>query len=87
MKYTELHRESLGNNNWFLEIELIPENDFETKALRKVEIGESGNEEKDMIERNLFAALGNMSILNLVRQKKNVFALTATDSNSISTDK
>ena len=78
MKYTELHRESLGNNNWFLEIELIPENDFETKALRNVEIGESGIEEKDMVERNLFAALGNMSILNLVRQKKNVFALTAT---------
>lgn len=78
MKYKELHRESLGNNNWFLEIELIPENDFESDAIRNVDAAESSDEENDLVERNLKAALGSMSILNLVRQKKNVFALTAT---------
>ena len=77
MKQRELSRESIGNNNWFIEIELIPENDFESNAIRNVEISESSDEENHLVETNLRVALGKLSIVNLVRQKKNVFALTA----------
>jgi hypothetical protein len=78
MLYKTLSRESLGNNNWFVEIELIPENDFETNVIRNVEAGESREEEQEVIENYLVSALDGMSLINLVRQKQNVFALTVT---------
>ena len=76
MKHKTLGKESLGNNNWFVEIELFPENDFETNAIRNIEIGESTDEEYDLIEDYLVSSLNGMSIINLVRQRNNVFALT-----------
>ena len=79
MKYKTLSKESLGNNNWFVEIELFPENDFEINAIHNIQTGESSEEESDMVEKHLDAALNGMSIVNLVRQKQNIFAVTATD--------
>jgi hypothetical protein len=78
MKHKTLSKESLENNKWFVEIELMPENDFEAKAIRNVETGSSTNEEMDMVENYLISSLNGMSIINLVRQKGNVFAVTAT---------
>ena len=78
MNYKILSKESLGNNNWFVEIELFPENDFETNAIRNIEIGTSTNEEQKVVEKYLISSLNGMLILNLVRQKQNVFAVTAT---------
>ena len=78
MKHMTLSRETLGNNKWFVEIELIPENDLEAKAIRHIEIGASTDEEMDMVETYLTFSLNGMSIVNLVRQKGNVFAVTVS---------
>ena len=79
MQHKTLSKEAFGNNNWFVEIELNPENDFEEKAIQNVEIGVSTAEEMDMVENYLISSLSGMSIINLVRQKGNVFAVTATN--------
>ena len=78
MNHTIQSKESLGNNHWFIEIELMPENDIEIKAIQHIEIGGATDEELDFVEKYLDEALGTMSIVNLVRQKGNVFALTTT---------
>ena len=77
MKHTIHTKESLGNNHWFIEIELFPENDYEINAILKVEIAESSDEEIELVENYLYSALGDLSIVSLMRQKKNLFALTA----------
>jgi len=77
MNYSILTQESLGNNNWFIELELLPDNDFESQAIQNYEAGKATDVETEMLENQLQVALKGMTLLNLVRQRKNVFAVTA----------
>ncbi len=76
MNHKTLSKESLGNDTWFVEIELTPGNDFEANAIRNIEIDDANDEERDAVENYLISSLKGMSIINLVRQKGNVFAVT-----------
>ena len=77
MTHVELYRESLGNDHWFIEMELRPEDDFETTAIHHVEIGIASDEEINVVENYLHVAVASLTLVNLVRQKNRIFAVTA----------
>jgi len=79
MNFSILTRESIGNNNWFIEIEFFPENETESMAIHNFETGNANESEIELLENHLHASLKGMSLLNLVRHKKSVFAVTAAD--------
>ncbi|MBT9395079.1 hypothetical protein KLP40_18070 [Hymenobacter sp. NST-14] len=77
MKHRLVDKQSLGNGNWRVIIELLPDTPAEAKAIRQVELIEASEEERSLVENYLFfnLGLGNYSVVELLKQKNRHVAL------------
>lgn len=74
---TPLYKELIGKNVWLVEIEFQPENDLEKNAIENHASGTASDLEKDTLDNFINQALGNMSPVQFVKQKGNLFIVTA----------
>ncbi|MDP2303661.1 MAG: hypothetical protein Q8N03_14680 [Ignavibacteria bacterium] len=77
MKHKIISKEHKINHENLITVQLLPENEMETKAIQNVEKAEATKNEKELVDNylNFSLRLGNYSIIELVNQKKNVFVL------------
>lgn len=75
---TPITKELIGNNRWLVEIEFHPENELESSAISNYEAGNANDNEKEMLDNCINQALGKMVAIQFVKQKGNLFIVTAT---------
>ena len=77
MKHKILKRTNLGSNNYQITVELLPENKIETETIKRIELGNATEIEREQIDNYLSFNLqiGNYSIISLLSQINNVFAV------------
>lgn len=78
MKNKLISSQNLGRNIYKAIIELIPENEIETIALRNAENAEASEQERQLIDNYLIFDLnnfGNYSFITLTNQEHNFFTI------------
>lgn len=76
MKHRILNKDSLGNHQFNIQIELIPSNDKESEIIEKVESISANEEERQIIDNYLLFCLGEKySVIKLNWQKGRTFEM------------
>jgi hypothetical protein len=79
MKHKILGKKSLANSYLLLEVELIPENENEQTAIKKVELMDASESQKELVENYLLFGLNQpYSILSVEKQVNSRFILKAS---------
>jgi hypothetical protein len=71
MKHQLLDKLSLGNSQWRIIIELLPDTSVEAAAIQHVEQVEASEEERGLVEDylNFNLGLGSYSVVRIVKQQ------------------